>query len=221
MSGESTTTVSAGAFGEWLAAMRAVLRGERGADVPCGECVGCCVSSYPIPLRRSDEVARAEVPEQMLIGHAEPGKDWLMGFRDDGSCPFLAGGCSCSIYANRPQTCRDYDCRIYAAAGLLPDGERPVIANRVRTWRFDVTTTEDVAAAAAVQRAAQFIRGHAGLFPPGMRATSATAAAVLAIKTYALFLAAEAGRSPEVTARQVIETAVAFDLAPAARGQGT
>jgi hypothetical protein len=206
--------IDAGRFSEWLAAMRAVLRGERDADVPCGDCVGCCISSYPIPLRPGDELARAEVPEQMLIGRAEPGKDWLMGFRDDGSCPFLAERGSCSIYANRPQTCRDYDCRIYAAAGLLPDGERPVIASRVRAWRFDVESAEDSAAAAAVRRAAQFIRANSALFPPGMRAVSSTAAAVLAVKTHALFDATRSGRSPEETVREVIEAAVAFDLGP-------
>jgi uncharacterized protein len=213
--------VAAGSFGAWLEDMRAVLRGEKAADVPCGSCVGCCISSYPIPLRPGDERARAEVPEQMLIGRAEPGRDWLMGFREDGSCPFLTGARTCSIYANRPHTCRDYDCRIYAAARLLPDGERPDISSRVRAWRFDVDTAEDAAAAAAVQRAAQFIRAHSALFPPAMRAASATAASVLAIKTYAVFLAAESGQQPEETVRQVIESAMAFErAAERARDQG-
>lgn len=206
--------VDAGRFSEWLTAMRAVLRGERDADVPCGDCVGCCVSSYPIPLRPRDEVARAEVPEQMLIGSAMPGKDWVMGFRDDGSCPFFTAH-SCSIYSNRPQTCRDYDCRIYAAAGMLPDGDRPLIHQRVRSWRFDCDSTRDQAAAAAVRQAAQFIRDHAGLFPPGMRAAAVTAASVLAVKTYELFLPADAPTAaPEEMVRRVIESAVAFDLRP-------
>ena len=66
--------VDAGSFGEWLAAMRAVLRGERDADVPCGDCIGCCVSSYPIPLRPEDVRARAEVPEQFLLGLGRVGR---------------------------------------------------------------------------------------------------------------------------------------------------
>jgi hypothetical protein len=134
--------VAAGAFGEWLAAMRRVLRGEQDADVPCGSCVGCCVSSYPIPLRPEDELARTQVPEQWLLGPARAGERWLMGFREDGSCPFLSQRC-CSIYAGRPQTCRDYDCRIYAAAGLLPDGGRPVIAERVGAWEFGFSSRQD------------------------------------------------------------------------------
>jgi hypothetical protein len=203
------TAVDAGAFGAWLAAMRAVLRGERVADVPCGSCVGCCVSSYPIPLRPEDEAARAQVPEQWLLGPARPGERWLMGFREDGSCPFLIERC-CSIYAGRPQTCRDYDCRIYTAAGLLPDGDRPVIAERVGAWEFGFSSGQESADAEAVRRAAQFIREHQALFPPAMRAGSATAAAVLAVKTYPLFLAGTP-RSAEDTVLRVVEAARAFD----------
>src|SRR6478609_3360865 len=156
--------------------MRAVLRGEQDADVPCGTCVGCCVSSYPIPLRTEDELARAQVPEQWLLGPAKAGERWLMGFREDGSCPFLSQR-SCSIYAGRPQTCRDYDCRIYAAAGLLPDGERQAIAERVGAWEFGFSSAQDNADAKAVMLAAQFIRANQALFPSAMRAGSATAAA--------------------------------------------
>ena len=201
--------VAAGAFGEWLAAMRRVLRGEQDADVPCGGCVGCCVSSYPIPLRTEDELARAQVPEQWLLGPARAGERWLMGFREDGSCPFLKGN-SCSIYAGRPQTCRDYDCRIYSAAGLVPDGVRPVIAERVAKWEFVFSSEQERDDADAVRRAAQFIRTNHALFPPVLRAGSATAAAVLAVKTYPLFLGAMSA-APEHMVSRVVEAAHAFD----------
>jgi hypothetical protein len=201
--------VAAGAFGEWLAAMREVLRGERDADVPCGSCVGCCVSSYPIPLRPEDELARTQVPEQWLLGPARAGERWLMGFREDGSCPFLSQRC-CSIYAGRPQTCRDYDCRIYAAAGLLPDGGRPVIAERVGAWEFGFSSRQDNADAEAVRQAAQFIRANQALFPPAMRAGSATAAAVLAVKTYPLFHGGISGTAQDMVLR-VMEAARDFD----------
>ena len=187
MSTNPAESVNAGQFGEWLAAMRQVLRGERDADVPCGDCIGCCVSSYPIPLRPEDVRARAEVPEQYLLGTMASGERWMMGFREDGRCPFMNGR-QCDIYAERPQTCRDYDCRIYAAAGLVPDGDRKVIEQRVHEWEFSFTSDAERADAEAVRRAAQFIRTHATLFPAGMRAGSATAAAVLAVKIYPLFL---------------------------------
>lgn len=200
----------AGSFGEWLAQMRGVLRGERVADVPCGECVGCCISSYPIPLRPRDTVARSQVPEQWLMGPSPPGERWLMGFREDGSCPFLEKR-ACTIYGDRPQTCRDYDCRIYAAAGLVPDGGRAAIEQRVRSWEFRFGSDQERSEAEAVLRAARFIHGNAGLFPPDMRAGSATAAAVLAVKTYTLFLDSGAAGPPAETARRVIEAARDFD----------
>ena len=53
----TTSLRPAGHFGTWLSEMRAVLKGERHADVPCDGCVGCCVSSYAIPLRPADKVA--------------------------------------------------------------------------------------------------------------------------------------------------------------------
>lgn len=214
MPGEDTPVVEAGSFGQWLATMRAVLRGERIADVPCGDCIGCCISSYPIPLRPEDVRARAEVPEQYLLGQAQQGQRWLMGFREDGSCPFMNGR-ACGIYEDRPQTCRDYDCRIYAATGLVPDGQRPVIERRVGQWRFTFPSEEELADAAALRRAAQFIRAHAALFPAGMRAGSATAAAVLAVKTYGLFLGEGAPATEEQLARRVIELARQFDAGQA------
>jgi hypothetical protein len=210
--------VEAGPFAEWLTAMRAVLRGERDADVPCGECVGCCVSSYPIPLRPSDHVALDKVPARHLHLPSEPGGLARMGHGQDGHCPMLCAG-KCSIYADRPRTCRDYDCRIYAAAGLLPDGVRPVIQERVLAWRFDPGSADDEAAAEAIRAAAQFIRRHADAFPPAMRAGSATAAAVLAVKTYEVFAGASdraaAQEGTGQTIERVMATAHAFDLAAA------
>lgn len=212
MSDGSPAFIDAGPFGEWLVAMRAVLRGEREADVPCGDCIGCCVSSYPIPLRPEDRKARAEVPEQYLLGHSAQGQRWLMGFRDDGSCPFMEGG-KCGIYADRPQTCRDYDCRIYAASGLVPDGNRAVIERRVREWRFIFGSDAERTDAEAVRAAAHFIRSNAPLFPAGMRAGSATAAAVLAVKAFELFRTGEAA-TPADMARRVVDAVREFDAGP-------
>jgi hypothetical protein len=207
--------VNAGSFPAWLAAMRAVLRGEQFAEVPCGSCTGCCVSSYPIPLRSTDQVALERVPARYLHLPVDSAAGMArMGFREDGSCPMLCAG-GCSIYNDRPQTCRDYDCRIYAAAGLLPDGERPIIRDRILAWRFQFACAEDAAAAEAVLRAADFIRAHAPLFPAAMRASSATAVAVLSVKTYELFLdgrqAPDCSDSPQQGAKQVIEVSRAFD----------
>jgi Fe-S-cluster containining protein len=199
--------------------MRAVLRGEAEADVPCDGCVGCCVSSYPIPLRPTDAVALARVPDRYLQWASGIGQSARMGFREDGTCPMLAERL-CTIYADRPRTCRDYDCRIYAAAGVLPDGNRPVIQQRVAEWCFNYEDEQASASAAAVHAAADFIRAHAASFPAAMRAHSATAAAVLAIKVYPLFM--EGGDSWPVAERvdAVVEAARSFDAAKERAPQG-
>jgi uncharacterized protein len=192
--------------------MRAVLRGEQEADVPCDGCVGCCISSYPIPLRPSDAVALARVPDQFLQWPARVGELARMNFRDDGTCPMLEGE-RCTIYADRPRTCRDYDCRIYAATGLAPDGNRPVIQQRVREWRFDMADAEEQAQAAALSEAAQFIRANAARFPASARAHSATAVAVLAVKTWPLFLpgCAPAASATADLVQRLLEEAQRFD----------
>jgi len=193
--------------------MRSVLKGERVADVPCDGCVGCCVSSYAIALRPADQVALSAVPARHLRLPVNGGLAH-MGYREDGSCPMLEAG-RCTIYADRPQTCRDYDCRIYAATGLLPDGQRPVILERVQEWRFEYPTELENEQREALCRAAQFIRQHAPLFPPFAKAHSAAAAAVLAVKVWPLF-AHEKGDGPgdpppAEQVRRVLEAARAFD----------
>jgi hypothetical protein len=207
----------AGSFGEWLATMRAVLRGEQVADVPCDGCIGCCVSSYVIPLRPTDKTALAAVPARYL-GLPVEGLA-RMRYRDDGTCPMLEAK-RCTIYADRPQTCRDYDCRIYAATGLLPDGERPVIRDRVLEWRFGFGSELESAQYTALRRAARFIRDHAALIPPGARPASTAAVAVLAVKVWPLFASTDTSNekgdepedpSPHEQARRVLEAARAFD----------
>jgi uncharacterized protein len=209
---EGSKPHDAGPFLQWLQDMRGVLRGEREGDVPCGDCVGCCVSRYPIPLRPTDTVALARVPEEHVLCAPAPGQgegSLLMGFREDGTCPMFVGG-GCSIYADRPQTCRDYDCRIYSAAGLMPPGDRPVIAKRVSAWQFTYPTDDDQAAANAVLRAATFIQQHASKFPEALRTESPTAVAVLALKCYGLFQ-----DEGEVTVDALLAAAKEFDATPA------
>lgn len=199
--------------------MRTVLGGEAEADVPCDGCVGCCVSSYPIPLRPTDVVALARVPDRYLQWPSSSGQSARMGFRDDGTCPMLVER-RCTIYAGRPRTCRDYDCRIYAAAGLQPDGERPVIQQRVAEWSFTYEDEQARASAAAVRAAGIFIREHAASFPAAMRAHSATAAAVLAVKVYPLFMAGGDARPDAALVDAVLEAARRFDAKTERAPQG-
>lgn len=200
-------TVAAGSFGAWLEEMRLALRTDRGTKVPCGDCRGCCVSSYHIPIRTQDRAARARVPPQWIV---QASGRVMMGYRDNGLCPMLQDG-NCSIYEYRPQSCRDYDCRIFAAAGIGAGGDdKQVINDRVRQWEFTYASEEELRLHEAVRAAATFIRTKGESFPGGRGPTAPTGIAVLALKSYRVFLANES-RDDVETARAIIEASRAFD----------
>ncbi len=210
----SDEVVAAGPFGDWLARMRDSLRGDGGTDVPCGSCVGCCVSSYYIPIRPRDAAARVRIPESLLVratGQA-PGSA-MMKYKDDGLCPMLDSSSKCSIYEVRPQTCRDYDCRIFAAAGLVAGGpDKHVINRRVLAWRFTYPSAADEAAHRAVLAASAFIQAKRECFPSGRAPTASTGIAVLAIKSYGVFLdATTLPATDDATARAIVEASRKFD----------
>jgi uncharacterized protein len=211
MSSDPSLAVPAGNFSDWLARMRASLLGDVGTDVPCGSCVGCCVSSYHIPIRPEDAAAREVIPTKLLV--AAPGQSeghLMMGYMDDGTCPMLRAG-QCSIYDRRPQTCRDYDCRIFAAAGIDAGPGKPVINQRISEWRFSYPSEADRRAHEAVLAAANFIRNKRESFPGGRAPTAPTGIAVLAVKTYTVFVQERMGRSDEETAKAIIQASREFD----------
>jgi hypothetical protein len=152
------------------------------------------VSAYPIPLRAEDSRALAEVPLQFFA--RTPTGQAVMVARDDGTCPMFVAR-QCSIYNDRPQTCRDYDCRVFAAAGIEAGGsEREVINRRVREWQFSYSTDAERVAHDAVRAAAAFIRDKAHCFPERVP-TIPTGIAVLAIKVYAVFLNGDINKKNE------------------------
>ncbi len=94
----------------------------------------------------------------------------------------------CSIYDVRPQTCRNYDCRIFTATGIAVDEDKKRIAEQTVRWKFDVDSVEDSRSFAAVQAAGKFIRDFAEYFPEGFLPSNPTQQAVVAIKVYRVFL---------------------------------
>jgi len=138
----------------------------------------------------------------------------MISYQVDGKCPMLAAG-KCSIYAHRPQTCRDYDCRIFAAAGIDAGGADKVVINtRVHAWRFTYANNSERRAHAAITAAATFIREQRAHFPGGRAPTAPTGIAVLALKAYAVFVDAGVNeQSPEQIALAIIAASRAFDAA--------
>lgn len=123
----------------------------------------------------------------------------------------LDGG-RCSIYAQRPQTCRDYDCRVFAAAGIAAgEADKAVINTRVREWRFRFAGEADLLAHAAIQAAATFIRAARAHFPPGRAPVSPLGIAALALRVYPLFLQPGPTGDAAAVARQLLAMAADFD----------
>src|SRR4029077_5011189 len=111
-----------------------------------------------------------------------PKSHLLMGYDEQGRCPMLDAQEQCSIYDARPQTCRTYDCRVFAATGLTVDEQaQPEIAARAHAWVFHYDSDDSREDQAAVKKAADFLRDHADLFPAGSLPSQPARLAVLAV----------------------------------------
>ncbi len=178
----------AGGFSAWLRRTRSDLSEQKGADVPCGECNACCHSSYFIHIGPEETQTLALIPEDLLF--AAPGQAEgvvLLGYGEDGQCPMLVDE-KCSIYDHRPQTCRNYDCRIFPAAGIAAaEDDKALITQRTRRWKFSYPSVDDRTEHAAVQAAARFLQERAEYIADEVP-TNAIQLAILAIKVSGVFL---------------------------------
>ena len=185
--------LAAGDFAPWLADMVAVTRHERDADVPCGDCTGCCTSSYFVHIEPDETETLRHIPAALLFpAPGLPTGNVLLGYDERGHCPMLVDG-ACSIYEHRPRTCREYDCRVLPAAGLDPDGATTVaIRRRTQRWRFAFPTADDRLRHRAVQAAARFLAAHPECFPAGRPPSTSEDLAVAAIHAHEVFLTGSA-----------------------------
>jgi len=189
----------AGGFSSWLRRTRITHLKDSGADVPCGGCTACCTSSYFVHIGPDETETLARIPAELLFAAPDlPNGNVLLGYDEDGRCPMLRDG-ACWIYAHRPLTCRNYDCRVYAAAGI--DADRALITQRARRWSFSHPTEDDRRQHSAVQAAATFVQEHAECFPGGAVPGDPAQVALLAIKVSDVLLkygdgSGETGRAP-------------------------
>jgi Fe-S-cluster containining protein len=181
--------VPAGEFSEWLRGTEASLRsGDGESDVPCGACRGCCRSSMFIHIRPEETQTLQRIPRALLFpAPGLPKGHVLMGYSDKGHCPMLVDN-QCSIYAYRPQTCREYDCRVFAATGVAIDERTQAeIARRVREWVFDYRSQESREEHRMLKEAAAFLQKNRDLFPPGSLPSYPVQMAALVVRIYRLF----------------------------------
>jgi hypothetical protein len=188
--------------------MRLALLEEDAADVPCGECTACCTTSHFVHVRPEETAALAHIPRELQFpAPGLPKGNVLLGYNENGHCPMLIDG-ACSIYEHRPLTCRTYDCRVFAAAGIAAD--KDLITRRARRWKFSFPTQDDRAQHASVRAAARFLRDRAGCLPGGAVPRDPVLLAVLAVKVGDVFLrpGAAAGETGQSASDQEIAKAV-------------
>ncbi|MEA2828431.1 MAG: uncharacterized protein QOG43_2870 [Actinomycetota bacterium] len=173
----------AGSFSAWLAGMRRALgAGGEGSDVPCAGCTACCTSAQFVHIGPDEDDTLAHIPRRLLFPAPRmPAGHVLLGYDRNGQCPMLVDG-ACSIYEHRPRTCRTYDCRVFPAAGIDADADKPAIVERARRWRFEFPAEADRVEHEAVQAATAYVAERDDL------AATATQRAVLAVQLSDLFL---------------------------------
>jgi len=178
----------AGEFGAWLREVHAAIRGEGATDVPCGSCVACCSSSQFIHIAPTETDALAHIPKALLFPAPRmPRGHVLMGYDEHGRCPMLREH-GCSIYEHRPRTCRTYDCRVFPAAGVLPDEPgKAAIATTAAQWQFTYESNDEQVLHEAVRAAAEFVRARSADLGDDAPHTT-TQLAVAAVEVHELFV---------------------------------
>jgi Fe-S-cluster containining protein len=84
-------------------------------DSPCGSCAAnCCKQNghaYAVLLQGDERrrFAAFSVDVPIDAGAAFPTVERVITYRD-GRCPFLGGDDSCTIYDDRPESCRAFQC---------------------------------------------------------------------------------------------------------------
>ncbi|MEP7111886.1 MAG: YkgJ family cysteine cluster protein [Ilumatobacteraceae bacterium] len=186
--------LAAGDFSSWLDEILEALRGEHGSSVPCGTCTACCTSSQFILIEPDETDTLARIPTELLFPAPRlPRGHVLLGYDERGHCPMLIDG-KCTIYDDRPRTCRTYDCRIFPAAGLEPDEDaKAEITEQVRRWKFSYSDDVGRTLHDSVRAAATYLRVNAVSLPEGAVPKSATQLAVAAIEAHDAFLMVDEG----------------------------
>lgn len=180
--------LAAGKFSDWLNDFTKAMEGRKNSDVPCGQCVACCTSSTFVHIRPTDKDTLRSIPEEILFpAPGLPKGNYLLGYDEKGYCPMFKAG-KCSIYEIRPETCRQYDCRVYPATGIPLEQEKSKIAKQVKRWSFDISPPDDIAKYNAVQQAAAFLLKYRDRFPTQYILKTNVQLAVFAIRIYKLFI---------------------------------
>src|SRR5665647_3042565 len=123
--------VLAGDFSSWMAATKSVIEEGQRSDVPCGTCTACCRSAQFVHIGPNETATLARIPAELLFpAPGLPAGNVLLGYDELGNCPMLVDD-RCSIYEDRPRTCRVYDCRVLSLIHISEPTRRTPISYAV------------------------------------------------------------------------------------------
>lgn len=181
--------LNAGDFSVWLSKIRESIRKNVVIEVPCGDCHACCTSSLFIHIKHEETQTLNNINKKLLFDApylSEGG--YLLGYFFNGHCPMFQDN-RCIIYESRPNACRKFDCRIYAATGLKADNHlKEQISKRAERWEFSFPNEIDKVEFEAVNMAANFIKENKKLFPEKIIPSLNSGIAKLAVKVYKVFI---------------------------------
>ncbi len=182
----------AGSFSNWLRETIHALQGKSEAVVDCGDCTACCTSYYFIHIKPEENKTKAVIPKDILFSAPFlPEGHKILGHDKSGRCPMFKDE-KCSIYKDRPRTCRLYDCRIFPATGLdVTADSKSMIAKQSGLWKFDFPTKSDHDEYEALHRAASFLKEYSDHFPEYFIPDNATQLAIVSIEVYKVFLSSD------------------------------
>lgn len=180
--------ISAGNFNTWIHNFIESRKTSKGMTVSCGDCRACCTSSYFIHIETDETKTLSLIPKELLFSAPGlPKGHVLMGYNEQGHCPMFKDN-KCSIYEFRPQTCRNFDCRIFAATGLYESQDKPLLVKRIKTWQFEFPNDIDKEKYKAIKNAVHFLQEYTEAFPKGFVPLNPSPLALLAIRIHDLFL---------------------------------
>jgi uncharacterized protein len=198
----------AGEFSAWLRTMRAALAGDGETATPCDDCSACCSTSHFVRVGPDERETLANIPDPLhFAAPGAPAGHVVLPYDEHGRCPLLSRRGRCAIYDHRPRTCRVYDCRVFAAAGIAAD--REPITRRAARWEFSFADDRGRRQLAAVRATVRFVREHAALFPGGDVPEDPAGLAVLAVTTADVFLDGPGAAGRDAAAADVAEAIVA------------
>ena len=207
--------VSAGVFSSWLRRCRYMLLADTGMDVPCGDCRACCTSSKFVTVRPDEKVTLSRIPEKYLFrAPLQPGGNLVMGYDENGHCPMFREN-RCTIYHDRPAACRNFDCRVFSAAGVQPDGKDAAICRQVNLWKFEYPCDSDRYLHKCVGDAARFIKDKPHRFPGGRVPEDTVQIAISSIKACTVFITEQngpaIGQTDKAAAVRIVQAVREFD----------